>query len=179
MLEIIIIGIVSFAAAVVYATFAEWVIHGSFMHRPLAKFTHFYHGHVEVHHGIYGSDSSYLVGDRPRVEIKLAWWAMPFPVAAHIPVLVAIAIIFSLPAAVGIFIALTLYQASYEYLDYCFHVPNNRWFEGMRWFMFLNEHHIQHHQRPNKNLNIVLPIADFMLRTRVKPNEPLKALLNR
>ena len=147
MLEIIIIGIVSFAAALVYATFAEWVIHGSFMHRPLAKFTHFYHGHVEVHHGIYGSDSSYLVGDRPRVEIKLAWWAMPFPVAAHMPVLVAIAIIFSLPVAVGVFIALTLYQASYEYLHYCFHVPNNRWFEGMPCFMFLNAHHIKHHQQ--------------------------------
>ena len=177
MLEIVIIGIVSFAVAVIYATFAEWVIHGTFMHRPLARFRHFYHGHVEVHHGIYGSDSTYLVGDRPKVEIKLAWCAMPFPVAAHMPVLVAIAIIFSLPVAAGVFIALTLYQASYEYLHYCFHVPNNRWFEGMRWFMFLNEHHIQHHQRPNKNLNIVLPLADFVLRTRVKPNEPLKALL--
>ena len=177
MLEIIIIGVVSFAVAVIYATFAEWVIHGRLMHRPLARVRHFYHGHVEVHHGIYGSDSTYLVGDRPRVEIKLAWWAMPFPVAAHMPVLVAIAIIFSLPVAASVFIALTLYQASYEYLHYCFHVPNNRWFEGMRWFMFLNEHHIQHHQQPNKNLNIVLPLADFLLRTRVKPNEPLKALL--
>jgi hypothetical protein len=177
MLEAIIIGIAAFAVAVVYATFAEWVIHGTFMHRPLAKFRHFYHGHAEVHHGIYGADSTYLVGDRPREQIKLAWWAMPFPVLAHLPILIAMGIWVSVPVAVATFSALTLYQASYEYFHYCMHVPNNRWFERTRAFKFIDAHHLQHHQLPNKNLNIVIPLADFVLRTRVRPSEQLKALL--
>ena len=171
MLEAIIIVVAAFAVAVVYATFAEWVIHGTFMHKPLARFRHFYHGHAEVHHGVYGSDSTYLVGDRPRVDITLALWAMPFPVLAHMPALVVIAIFVGLPVAAGVFAALTLYQASYEYLHYCMHVPGDRWLERTRFFQFVQLHHRLHHVFYLKNLNVVVPIADFVLRTRVKMPE--------
>jgi len=166
MLEAVLIGLAVFPAGIVYASLAEWVIHRFLMHRPILRITHFYTGHALVHHGRYKSDSSYLVGDRERVEVTLAWWAMPFPVLSQTPFVAAIGIWVSAPAAVGLFVALTLYQASYEYFHYCMHVPSNRWFERTGAFMWINDHHLQHHRKFNTNLNIILPIADYLFGTR-------------
>ena len=177
MLEATVIAIAFFPIGVLYASFAEWAIHKRLMHQPILGIQHFYFGHAKVHHGVYKADDTYVVGDRPPRELTLAWWAMPFPIMLQIPLLAAFALLISLPGMVGFAAALVLYQFSYEYLHYCMHVPNNRWFEGTRWFTFLNEHHLQHHARPNRNLNIVIPLADFLLRTRVTPTESLKALL--
>jgi len=166
MLEAIAVGLAVFPAGVIYASFAEWVIHRGPMHRPLFRFDHFFIGHAKVHHRKYQADSTYIVGDRPRNDLTFAWWAMPFPVLFHSPYLLAIAIWVSAPAAVGMLAAFTLYQSSYECLHYCMHVPSNRWFEQARAFRWINTHHIQHHRKHNTNLNIVLSVADFLLGTR-------------
>ena len=166
MLEATAIGLAVFSVGIIYASFAEWVIHRWLMHRPLFRFDHFFIGHAKVHHGNYRADSTYVVGDRPRNDLTLAWWAMPFPVLVHAPFLIAIALWVSVPAAVGLLVALSLYQTSYEYLHYCMHVPSNRWFERASAFKWINAHHLQHHRKHNTNLNIVLPIADFLLGTR-------------
>ena len=177
MLEAIAIGLAVSPVAIIYSSLAEWVIHGTFMHRPLARFRHFYHGHAEVHHGIYRGDSTYVVGDRKPEEITLAWWAMPFPILFHAPILLAIAIWVSAPAAAAILCVLILYQATYEYIHYCMHVPRNRWFERSSAFKWLNAHHLQHHRKHNMNLNIVLPIFDFLLGTRQRLSESARDLL--
>lgn len=169
MIETVGIGVAFFAAGLVYASFAEWVIHSKLMHRPFLRFQHFFHSHAKVHHRKYQAGSSYAVGDRPRTDLTFAWWAMPLPVLFHVPYLLAIAIWLSVPAAVSLFVAFSLYQASYEYLHYCMHVPNGRWFERSWAFRWINEHHVQHHKKHNTNLNVVLPIADFVLRTRRLP----------
>ena len=166
MLDATAIGLAAFPAGLIYASFAEWVIHRWLMHRPLLRFDHFYVGHAKVHHGKYQADSTYVVGDRALTDLTFAWWAMPFPVLFHVPYLVALAIWVSVPAAVGVFVAFTIYQAAYEYLHYCMHVPRNRWFERVSAFQWINAHHLQHHRRHNTNLNVVLPFADFLLGTR-------------
>lgn len=171
MLEAVAIGLAVFPAGIVYASFAEWVIHRNLMHRPLFRFQHFFVGHAKVHHGKYQADSTYTVGDRPLTDLTFAWWAMPFPVLLHAPALIAVAVWVSVPAAVGIFAAFTLYQASYEYLHYCMHVPRNRWFERVSAFRWIDAHHLQHHRKHGTNLNIVLPIADYLLRTRQRPHQ--------
>ncbi len=175
MLEAIVIGLAVFAVGIVYASFAEWTIHRWLMHRPLYKFSHFFYGHAKVHHGIYQADSTYVVGDREPRELTLAWWAMPFPILLHSPLLIAIAIGVSLPAAVGLFAAFAVYQASYEYLHYCMHVPRDRWFERLGAFRWINVHHVQHHRKHNTNLNIVLPFADFLFGTRQRLPEAASA----
>ena len=166
MLEGIVIGLAVFPAGIIHASFAEWAIHKRLMHRPLFRFQHFFIGHAKVHHGKYQADSTYVVGDRPLSDLTFAWWAMPFPVLLHAPYLIAIAIWVSVPGAVGILSAFTLYQVSYEYLHYCMHVPRGRWFERTSAFKWIDAHHLQHHRKHNTNLNIVLPIADFLLGTR-------------
>ena len=172
MLEGVAIGLAVFPAGIIYASFAEWVIHRRLMHRPFLRFNYFFIGHAKVHHGKYQADSTYVLGDRPRRDLTLTWWAMPFPVLFHVPSLTAIAVWVSAPAAAGILVAFTLYQAAYEYLHYCMHVPRNRWFEGTSAFRWINAHHMQHHRKHNTNLNIVLPIADFLLGTRQRRPQP-------
>jgi hypothetical protein len=168
-LETILIGLVLFLAGIVYASFFEWTVHSKVMHRPILSISHFYRGHAQIHHGRYQGDSTFVAGDRPHTDITFAWWAMPFPILAHVPFLTPIALWVSMPAAIGIFVAFSVYQVSYEYFHYCMHVPAGRWFEQTRAFKWIDAHHFQHHRKHNTNLNVVLPIADFLLRTRVRP----------
>ena len=172
MIEALSFGPASFLVGIVYASIAEWVIHRWLMHRPLWRFKHFFVGHAKVHHGIYRANDTYHVGERPPVELTFAWWAMPVPTAAHLPLLLPIAIWLSIPVAVGLVLAFVLYQATYEVLHYRMHVPLNRWIERRWVFKWIDAHHFQHHRKHNTNLNVVLPIADFLFRTRVRPPKP-------
>jgi hypothetical protein len=171
MVASIAIGLVVFPVGIIYASFAEWVIHRGLMHHPFLWFKHFFNGHAKVHHRKYQGGATYSVGDRPHDDLTLAWWAMPLPTLFHVPFLLIIAVWVSAPAAVSILVAFALYQATYEYLHYCMHVPRNRWFERTGAFRWINAHHLQHHKKHNTNLNIVLPIADFLLGTRQRPRQ--------
>ena len=165
-------GVAAFLVGIVYASLAEWVIHRWLMHRPLWRFKHFFVGHAKIHHGIYRADPTYHVGERPKSDLTFAWWAMPIPTVAHFPVIIPIAIWFSIPAAVGLVIAFSLYQTTYEVLHYYMHVPTGRWVERTWAFKWIDAHHFQHHRKHSTNLNVVLPIADFLFRTRVRPPRP-------
>jgi hypothetical protein len=175
MFEAIGIGLTTFLLGIVYASFAEWVIHKYMMHRPIFGYSHFYVAHAQVHHAKYQANAAYWLGDRPAVDLTFAPWAMPFPALFHAPYLIAIGIWISIPAAIGPFVAFIVYQATYEYFHFCMHVPKGRWFEQNRIFKFMNEHHYQHHQKANTNLNVVLPLADWILGTRRKLVEPMAA----
>lgn len=166
MLSPLIVGFAGIAVGIVYASFAEWTIHRQMMHRPLFGIRHFFRGHAQVHHVKYKGDASYEVGDRIREDLTLAWWAMPLPILTHVPVLVLLGWLVSAPAAAGAFGALVLYQTTYEYIHYCMHVPSGRLIERSRVFQWLNAHHREHHRKLNANLNIVLPLADLLFRTR-------------
>jgi len=166
MLLLAALGLLGFVAGVVYASTAEWTIHRFLMHRPLMRLKHFYKGHAKVHHVVYQGDESYFVGTRPRRDLTFAWWAMPFPVAFHLPMLAAIGIWVAWPLAAGMLVAFILYQTSYETLHYFMHFPANRWVERRWLFQWINNHHRQHHVKHGTNLNVVLPLADFVFGTR-------------
>jgi len=61
----------------------------------------------------------------------------------------------------------------YEYLHYCMHVPRERNVERSGLFFRLNGHHLLHHRYPDRNLNVVLPLADLLLGTLLK-RSPVK-----
>jgi len=71
--------------------------------------------------------------------------------------------------------ALGSYYFLYEYLHFCMHVPRMRWFETSAWFSWLDAHHHQHHQRHFNNLNVVLPLADFLFGTLIRAGERIPA----
>gem|GEM_PF-1990358 len=158
--------IAAFAATLVYGSFLEWIFHRYFMHLPTWGVTHFFKGHAKVHHKIYQGDTSYAVGDRDPQEVTLAWWAMPIIPIVHIPFMIVLYFQFGMSAAVGMFTACVFYQASYEYLHYCMHVPQGRLIERLPYYRWLNDHHLQHHRKHFTNLNVFIPIADYVFGTR-------------
>lgn len=159
--------ITSFAAALVAGSFFEWALHRYLMHGVWFK-TYPYRTHDQIHHVVFDGGPKYqLRHDEDRAVVTMAWWNAPllFLVNAPIPALVAWAVgsWWVLPGAMAGYMA---YYATYEYLHWCMHVPGPRWFQGTRVFKWINRHHRLHHLDPMTNLNVVLPIADFVLRTR-------------
>jgi hypothetical protein len=136
------------------------------MHLPTFGITHFFKGHAKVHHRIYQGDLSYAVGDRDPEEVTLAWWAMPIIPIAHIPFMIGLYFLFGMSSAVGMFTASIFYQASYEYLHYAMHVPQGRFIEMLPFYKWLDDHHLQHHRKHFTNLNVFIPIADYVFGTR-------------
>ena len=68
---------------------------------------------------------------------------------------------FLLPAcAAGVFL---LYYIGYEGLHYLMHKPTFPWIERSRYFKFLERHHRIHHFQMDRNLNVLVPVADFLL----------------
>ena len=47
------------------------------------------------------------------------------------------------------------------------HKPRVAFIERSRWFQFLKKHHRIHHVYMNRNLNVLVPLADLVLGTLV------------
>lgn len=158
-----------FAAGVVYASFFEWTLHRFLMHRPLLGFTYPYRTHGITHHTVFGSGPNYhLLDGKDRDLVTMAWWNGPVLILFNSPAALATAWIAGTWWAIAPFLgALLVYYAAYEYFHWCMHVPGPRWFQGTRVFKWVDQHHRLHHLEPMRNLNVVLPLADFVLRTRL------------
>lgn len=160
---------VSFVAGMAYGSFFEWSLHKFLMHRPLLFVTYPYRSHAITHHGTFGAGRDYhLFHDHHRSLVTMAWWNAPILIAVNAPVGVLAAwLIGSWWIVPGFLAALVLYYGLYEYLHWCMHVPESRWFQSTRLFRWIDRHHRLHHLQPSRNLNVVLPLADFVLRTRL------------
>lgn len=93
----------------------------------------------------------------------------------HAPVLLWIGYLFDARIFIGGMAALGLYYFLYEYLHFCMHAPKGRWLEQTGWFYWLDAHHHMHHKRHLSNLNVVLPLADYVLGTLVPARERVPA----
>jgi sterol desaturase/sphingolipid hydroxylase (fatty acid hydroxylase superfamily) len=51
------------------------------------------------------------------------------------------------------------------------HKPEERVFKNWSAYKFLAEYHWLHHRYPNKNFNVVLPFADYVLGTCARPKQ--------
>jgi sterol desaturase/sphingolipid hydroxylase (fatty acid hydroxylase superfamily) len=48
------------------------------------------------------------------------------------------------------------------------HKPEKRFFSDWPVYKFLGRHHYLHHKHPDKNFNVVLPLADYVLGTIIR-----------
>ncbi|MDO8620237.1 MAG: sterol desaturase family protein [bacterium] len=156
-----------FIVAVIYASFFEWKLHKDVMHRPFLGFRYAYKAHALTHHGTFRFDRTYhLQRESDKYTIPMAWW--------NGPVLVLISCVpfdligwylgtWTIPlTAMG---TVAVYYGTYEYIHWCMHLPRKRSVERTGVFFKLNGHHVLHHRYPDKNLNVVLPLADLCLGT--------------
>ena len=96
------------------------------------------------------------------IAINLAPWLLGTWVLA-----VTRAIQPNLALLATVVVVFLLYYAGYEGFHYLMHKPSIPWIERSRLFRFLEHHHRIHHGQMDRNLNVLLPIADLMLGTLV------------
>jgi hypothetical protein len=169
--------------AVIQASLFEWAFHRYWLHRPwLPKdcFT----AHTLVHHQLCKFDDTFHVVDEEQHEaLTFQWWGGPVLIAIN---LVPWALLTWALAATGVMppnfgplvavaVVFGLYYAGYEGFHYLMHKPTIPWIERSAYFRFLERHHRIHHHRMDRNLNVLVPIADFLFRTLVLEAPPARA----
>ena len=163
-----------FVVAVVQASFFEWVFHRYWLHRPwLPKdvFT----AHTLVHHQLCKYDDTFQVTEEAQHEaIHFQWWGGPLLIFINLaPWALALWLTarwIPLPALAimgGGIAAFLLYYAGYEGFHYLMHKPSVPFIERRSFFRFLERHHRIHHVHMDRNLNVLLPLADWVLGTLV------------
>jgi len=162
-------------AATVQSSFFEWAFHRFWLHRPwLPKdcFT----THTLIHHQLCKFDDTFHVVEEEQEEaLHFQWWGGPLLVSMNIvPWVLAAwglaAMGAQLPYLVfliGFSVTAFAYYAGYESLHYFMHKSQIDFVERSRWFQFLKKHHQIHHFQMNRNLNVLLPLADLCLGTLV------------
>ena len=169
-LAVILLGMI---VSLVQASLVEWVFHKYWLHRPWAPKDAFV-AHTMIHHQLCKFDDTFHVEEEEQEEaLEFQWWVGPLIIAisllpwwglaslAHVPT--ALCIAFAVPFTV----VFSLYHVGFVVFHELMHKPRSSWFEKSRYFAFVKKHHRIHHYRMNRNLNVVLPIADFFLRTLV------------
>ena len=158
-----------FLIATVFASFFEWTLHRFVMHKRVSFFSYPFEKHALVHHQIFKADETYhLIHEKDKYTIPMAWWNGPAMIAVGIiPFAVTAWWLKSWGFITGSFIACSGYYGTYEYLHWCMHIPRKRNIERSGIFFRLNGHHLLHHRYMGKNLNVVLPLFDFLFGTLI------------
>lgn len=162
-----------------YASFFEWTLHKYLMHSLHWQYP--FHAHALVHHGLFRADHTYhLQHEQHKKKVTFAWWNGPGLLLLHLPLLLSLAYLFGWSVFWGGLAALVLYYVLYESLHWCMHIPKNRWVERTKVFRWLNARHYLHHRYAFQNLNVVFPLADWILGSLVPiaMTHPIRKELN-
>ncbi len=160
---------------VVQASFFEWAFHRYWLHRPWLPESCFT-SHTLVHHQLCKFDDTFHVVEEEQEEaLSFQWWGGPtlilintIPWALLAWGLAACGVAF--PFVVFVTTCATviaLYYVGYEGLHHLMHKPALPFLVRSRLFRFIERHHRIHHVHMDRNLNVLLPLADFCLGTLV------------
>jgi hypothetical protein len=158
----------------VLMSFIEHQVHAKLMHRRnyfsdrSAKYKRVFEAHAMVHHKHYSkifSDEPVPVGEDQ--EIRLTVRKAPMK---SLPVTIPLALIWW-PGALVFMGVMTLHHWIWNKIHLQMHKPEERVFKNWSAYKFLAEYHWLHHRYPNKNFNVVLPFADYVLGTCARPKQ--------
>ena len=161
--------------AVVQASFFEWAFHRYWLHRPWQPkgcFT----SHTLVHHQLCKFEDTFHVEDEEQHEaLSFEWWGGPTLVLINIVPWALLSVGLSLAGIALPFLAFVIsfgvgmsaYYVGYEGLHYLMHKPSIGFIERSRYFRFIKRHHRIHHVHMDRNLNVLLPLADLVIGTLV------------
>jgi hypothetical protein len=168
--------------AVVQGSFFEWAFHRYWLHRPWLPESCFT-SHTLIHHQLCKFDDTFHVHEEEQEEaLTFQWWGGPVLVALNIVpwALTAWGLGFfgvAFPAwffVIGFAVMMSLYYVGYEGLHHLMHKPSIPFIARSRYFRFIERHHRIHHIHMDRNLNVLVPLADFCLGSLVtKMPEPV------
>lgn len=153
----------AFCVAFVPHSFLEWLAHRFILHsKAIVRFA--YEEHDQQHHEFYGHDESFSVqGFDYGRDFNVREWLL-FLVFI-MPMWAGVEFWSGRPILVGTFAAACVYLHAFNVVHRHFHAPSGSWLERRGFFTFLRRHHRLHHERTNRNLNVVFPLADLLLGT--------------
>jgi hypothetical protein len=175
--DFLIIGAIAVAvvAGILQASFFEWVFHRFWLHRPWLP-DQVYTAHTLVHHQLCKFDDTFHVTEEEQDEaLHFQWWGGPLLISMNVVPWILISWGLSALGAplpyvvfcVALGVTMFSYYLCYEGLHYLMHKPRYPWIENSGFFQYIKNHHRIHHTQMGRNLNVVLPIADFFLGTLV------------
>ena len=140
------------------------------MHRRVKWFSYPFEKHALGHHHIFRANETYhLLHEKDVHQVRMAWWNGPvLIIVTQLPFILIAWWLGNIPFCIGTLSASLLYYGAYEYLHWCMHVPRARNVERAGLFFRLNGHHLLHHRYVDKNLNVVLPLADWCFGTLLR-----------
>jgi len=165
---------------VVQSSFFEWAFHRYWLHRPWRP-KECFTSHTLVHHQLCKFDDTFhVVDDEQREALSFAWWGGPTLIAINAApwallawgLALARAPLPAFPFVIALAATVAVYYAGYESLHYLMHKPGIPVIERSRWFRFIERHHRIHHVHMDRNLNVLLPVADWALGTLVTQAPP-------
>jgi Fatty acid hydroxylase superfamily len=163
---------------VVIWSFVEWWVHRTVMHRRslspivyrlLPYFEKAYRNHAVLHHRVYYA----VYDDEPDEhgrELNLRFhFSDNFASNLLLAPLHALYLMVNPLGSLALVLMITAYMYTWNALHVEMHIPSNGWYFRHTVFRFLNRHHFMHHRHPRRNFNVVLPLADYVLGTVVRP----------
>ncbi|TMQ72907.1 MAG: hypothetical protein E6K81_06175 [Candidatus Eisenbacteria bacterium] len=160
---------------VVQASFFEWAFHRYWLHRPWLPESCFT-SHTLIHHQLCKHDDTFVVVEEEQEEaLTFKWWGGPALILINLAPwalgawgLAAAGVSFpSLAFLIAFAVTMSLYYAGYEGLHHLMHKPALPFIVRSRYFRFIERHHRIHHIHMDRNLNVLLPLADLCLGTLV------------
>lgn len=164
-------------AGIIYGSFFEWTLHRNIMHRK-TWISYPFELHAMLHHRLFRHDETFhALNEEMKQHVRFVPRDYILLLLVNTPVFLAVELILRVPVLIGGWVACLLYLIAFDTLHWSFHVPKERFFEKWGWHRWIKQHHLLHHRYQNRNLNVVLPLADFVFRTRIsKFRKPADAL---
>ena len=155
-------------------SFIEHQVHEKLMHKRnflvarTASYERMFEAHTLVHHKHYAqifSDEPVARGEDEQIRLTVH----KAPIKA-VPFAALIALVSWHGAAVFV-VVMTFHHWAWNKLHLEMHKPQQRSFSTWPVYKFLARHHCLHHRHMDRNFNVVFPLADYVLGTRVRANE--------
>ena len=167
-------------AAAVFISFGELAIHRHLMHRQrlpgwlyrvLPDLRAQFKNHALLHHGKYYDEFDHEPDPEGKTfNVRILWGDRLRLQITFLPVAIALAFLVSWVSALTFAGTILLHNHLWGVVHMQMHLPEDDcWFRNTRYFRFISRHHFMHHQQSNKNYNVVLPLADFVLGRAVGP----------
>ena len=167
-MEIVIAIVASFLGGMVYGSFFEWTLHRFVMHRRQKLVPYPFELHALVHHKLFRADDSFHAQSKEVLDhVTFVPRDYLILLCINAPIFLAVQWITGFQVALGASLAVLVYLGLFDSLHWMFHVPRARILERAGPYRWLKMHHVLHHRHQSRNFNVVVPLADYVLGTRI------------
>jgi len=178
MIDYIVIQLIAYVAVLIYGSFFEWTLHRFVMHKRVALVPYPYQLHAVSHHSLFRADESFHAQNE---EVKEHVTFVPrdylILLCINAPIFLLVGYLINVPIVLGGCLSVLTYLAMFDIIHWSFHVPTTWFYEKMKIFKWIKQHHLLHHRHQNRNFNVVFPLADLVLGTLItKPRGEAKVL---